>query len=159
MKLEDYLNEMNCTKADLGKRLGVSKALVGRWDEIPEKYQKILDEELPDDIHHRDWWVRGERLYWQVDSRGPIRDYGHGSEYDYDFSMAKIDFIRRLIKQLGSPQAVIEWVKPVEFPNEFILDVHKDCVCPNVVDMRKGEGRAVPTRVFPFGEREELENG
>ena len=159
MKVTDYLKREGITKTELSLWLGVNKSLVGRWEDIPEKHMATLDARLPEGIVSRDWSVREDRLHWRVKMpNGDIRvmKYGHGSEWDYEYSMGKIDFIRGLIKQLGGVGAVIEWVKPVMFPSQFIHDVHKDCVCPNVVDMRKARiegGKPVPVRVFPFGER------
>ena len=158
MDMTEYLTGKNWTKTDLAKRLGVSKALVGRWEEIPEKYQKVLDSELPEDIAYRDWWIHKDHLHWGMMGKAGrlnVHTFGHGSEFDYNYSMAKIEFIRKLLKQLGSVQAVVEWVHPVEFENQFVKDVKEDIVCPNVVDMRKPPiegGRPVPKRVFPFGD-------
>ncbi len=156
MKVIDFISARNWTKTDLAKRLGVSKALIGKWDEIPEKYLKELEEDLPEGIAERHWWVREDKLHWgQMGTRGLRVDvYGHGSEYDYDYSMAMINHIRSLLDLHKEVQAVFEWVNPTAFPRAFIEDVKKDCVCPNTVDMRKQEGgRPIPIRVFPFGER------
>ena len=159
MKLSEYLKENRQTKTGLATWLGINKSLVGRWDEIPEKYAVMLESKLPEGVVARDWCIRKDHLNWKVMApNGEIRvkRYGHGSEWDYEFSMAKIDFIRSLIKQLGSVGGVIEWIRPVEFPASFIADVSKDCVCPSVVDMHKNKvdgGKPIPVRVFPFGPR------
>lgn len=155
MKMTDYLEQEGITRTELSKRLGVSKAAVGKWDEIPENHMQKLDEKLPDDVAYRDWWVRDDRLFWRImNTNGTYRieEYGHGSEHDYEYSMGKIGFIRDLVKNHGI-SGTIEWVHGVNFPSQFIHDVAKDCVCPNVVDMRKPTmgGKPVPKRVFPFG--------
>jgi len=149
MKLSSYLESRGWTKSDLAKRLGVSKVLVGKWDEIPEKYLEVLEADLPEGVAYRDWWTRGDRLFWKVGSE--VREYGHGSVWDYEYSMAKIDFIKDLLRSLGSVQAVVEWIGM--FPAEFIRDVEKGVVCPNVVDMKKPRlegGDPVPQRVEPW---------
>ena len=46
MKLSTYLESRGWTKTDLAKRLRVSKVLVGKWDEIPEKYLVVLEADL-----------------------------------------------------------------------------------------------------------------
>ena len=49
MKLSDYLSTTGFTKASLARALDVSKVLVGKWDEIPEKYIPMLDGLSPDE--------------------------------------------------------------------------------------------------------------
>ena len=158
MKLSDYLVERGLTQKDVSELCGVSMAAVSQWESIPEKRFEALkiapEVELPDDVAYRDWWVRDDRLHWKID--GEVFSYGHGSENDYDYSHAKIEFIRELLKKVGGSGAVIEYMRPIEFPSDFIRDVEKGNICPNVVDMMKPEiegGRPVPKRVYPFGEQ------
>ena len=78
--------------------------------------------------------------------------FGHGSDWDYSYSPAKISYIRRLIKQMGSVAAVFDWVQPVQFDRSFIQAVADNTVCPivvNMVDLGNG-GRMVPKRCYPF---------
>jgi hypothetical protein len=140
MKMADYIAKRGWTQKDLADRLGVSKALVGRWDDIPEKFWDKLKVDVPG----RAWWVEGDRLHFRGSS------YGHGSQWDGEYSAAKIDHIRSVLKQVGSVQGAIDWVHPVTFPSGFIQDVQKDMVCPKVVDMVVNErGNEIPVVVVP----------
>ena len=161
MLLSDYLNESGETKASLSRRLGISAPAIQKWVEIPEKYllqlsipeatePEIQNSEEGDDweFHSRSWKVKDDKLIWQGAS------FGHGSEWDYNYSPAKIFHIRGLLKQLGRVQAVYEWVQPIAFDRSFIEAVHKNEVCPIVVDMKKRGGIIIPKRVYPFGEQD-----
>lgn len=165
MNLDEYLSSTGITKTDLAKKLGVSRAAVSQWKEIPEKWMKVLSGEveepvnlpdvpleepveLPEGVVSREWRVVGDKLEWC----GGV--FGHGSEWDYNYSPSRITYIRGLLKQMGSVQAVYEWIQPVQFDKAFIKAVHEDRVCPIVIDMLapKVGGRPVPKRVYPFGE-------
>ena len=42
MKLSDYLETEGITAAELSRRLGISKAAISKWDEIPDKWLGML---------------------------------------------------------------------------------------------------------------------
>jgi len=42
MKLSDYLETEGITAAELSRRLGISKAAISKWDEVPEKWLGVL---------------------------------------------------------------------------------------------------------------------
>ena len=132
MLLTDYLTENGKTKAGIAKELELSPSAVSQWKEIPEKWMQVLK---------GGWAVHKDRLYWQGST------FGHGSDWDYNYSPAKIFHIRGLLKMLGSVSAVVDWVHPVQFEREFIQAVKDDNVCPKVVD---NESKPV----YPFGESE-----
>ena len=141
MKLDKWLEIHGKSKADVARILELSRAAVTKWDEIPEKWLGVLD---------GGWLVHKDRLYWQGST------FGHGSEWDYSYSAHKIFFIRQLLKDLGSVQAVSEWVSPVQFGSGFIQAVKDDVVCPMVTDMVEGRikgGKAIPKLVYPFGDK------
>lgn len=165
MLLSDYLAVEITTKAELSRRLGVSKVAVSKWVEIPEKHLKVLMGEIEEPVNldkvskedascppvgvaSRDWRVEGEKIHWQGDV------FGHGSEWDYNYSASKILHIRELLRQMGSVDAVFNWLQPVQFGKDFIDAVKKDLVCPIIVDMvyPKIGDRPIPKRVYPFGE-------
>jgi hypothetical protein len=152
------------TRADLAKKLGVSRAAVYKWDEIPDKWEKVLMGEIEEPVNldkvseedasippvgvaSRDWRVEGEKIHWQ----GEV--FGHGSEWDYNYSASKIGHIRGLLERMGSVDAVYNWIQPVQFGKDFIVAVSKDLVCPIIVDMvyPKIGGSPIPKRVYPFG--------
>jgi len=130
MLLSEYLERTGKTKAGISRELDLSASAISQWKDIPEKWEKVLD---------GGWAVHKGRLYWQGST------FGHGSEWDYNYSPAKIFHIRRLLEELGSVQAVWEWVQPIAFERDFIQAVKDDVVCPIVVDASK-------ERVYPFGE-------
>ena len=164
MKIQQYLAQENMTRAELAKKLGVSRAAVYKWDEIPDKHLKILMGEIeepvnlskvdeedascpPIGVSERNWKIVDDKLHWQ----GEV--FGHGSDWDYNYSPAKILHIRELLRQMGSVEAVYNWIQPVQFEKDFIEAVSKDLVCPIVVDMvfpRIEGGRPIPRRVYPF---------
>ena len=163
MKVDKYLESEGLNKSELASKLGVSRAAISQWDEIPDKHLKILMGEIeepvnlskvdeedascpPVGVSERNWKIVDDKLHWQ----GEV--FGHGSDWDYNYSPARISYIRDLLKRLGSVQAVYDWIQPVQFEKDFIEAVSKDMVCPIVVDMvfpRIG-GRPVPKRVYPF---------
>jgi len=163
MKLSDYLSSEGISKSELAKRLGVSRGAVSQWVDIPEGHMKALNESRePEDAEieesvpapegweflSRNWRIKGEKLIWQ----GGI--FGHGSDWDYNYSPARIFQIRRLLKDLGSVAAVLEFSGAVQMDAGLLNDIQKDIVCPIVVDMMKVRiegGRPVPKRVYPFG--------
>ena len=71
------------------------------------------------------WSVRGDKVTWLGS------EFGHGSEWDYNYSAAKIFHIRRLLEQIGTIQGVMDFCNGI-FENSFIQDVSKNCVCPNI---------------------------
>ena len=163
MLLSEYLESEKTTRAELSRRLGVSKAAISKWEEIPENHLKILMGEIeepvnlsevdekdascpPIGVSARNWKIVDGKLHWQ----GSV--FGHGSEWDYNYSPAKIIHIRELLKQMGSVEAVYNWIQPVQFDKDFIEAVSKDLVCPIVVDMvfPKIGDRPIPKRVYPF---------
>ena len=166
MRVDEYLSQEGISKAGLAERLGISRAAISQWDEIPEKWMKALAGEIEERVYlpdgneadasvpsvgvaSRQWKVVGDKLHWQ----GGV--FGHGSEWDYNYSPAKIRYIRGLLKQMGSVQAVYDWIQPVQFDRGFIEAVHKDVVCPIVVDMvfTKVGNVPIPKRVYPFGDK------
>jgi len=42
MKLVDFLEQSGWSKADVARRLGLSRAAVSGWDEVPEKWEPTL---------------------------------------------------------------------------------------------------------------------
>ena len=138
MLLSDYLALHNKTKADISRQLNLSASAVSQWQEIPGKWLNVLK---------GGWTIHKGQLYWQ----GGV--FGHGSEWDYSYSPAKIYHIRRLLNQMGSVAAVADWVKPVQFDRSFIQAVKDNAVCPIVVDMVDASidgGKRIPSRVYPF---------
>ncbi len=154
MTLSQELDRAGITRGQLAEKLGVNRKTVTRMGEkVSEEVLKILSEFSGEDLefHSRGWKIKDEKLHWQ----GMI--FGHGSEYDYEFSASKISHIRRELKVRDNDvTALMDWLGGVGFPREFVQDVKDNRVCPNVVDMRKPHiegGRPIPIRVFPFGER------
>lgn len=50
MKLADYLSTTGFTKASLARALGIGKAAVQKWDDIPEKWLSMLDGLVPEPV-------------------------------------------------------------------------------------------------------------
>jgi len=170
MLLKDELKRFGVSQGRLAEALGKSRATINRMRdeeaseevlsalrilaELPEKLasggaiEVEVNTPLYDYFKERAWDVRDGKLHWLGMS------FGHGSEYDYEYSPAKIEFVRGLLKQHGSVAAAFGWLQPVEFPRVFVEDVSKGKVCPCVVDMKPPKlegGRPIPVRVFPFG--------
>ena len=163
MKLSDYLETEGITAAELSRRLGISKAAISKWDEIPEKWLGVLSEIKRQEIMEKEgrvilqdnggsmpkyvsvdladgkdeaiiygktehgiaWFISGDKITWLGS------EFGHGSEWDYNYSAAKIFHIRRLLEQVGSVQGVFEFCNCI-FEKDLIRDVSKNVVCPNI---------------------------
>ncbi len=192
MKLDTFCKESGWSKADVSRKLGVSRQAVGQWDEVPEKWAKVLEgcmgmdpgapdfvdtalamgkagvkdlvaEGLLDDggeissglkVVRRRWRVEGDRVCFLGEW------YGHGSEWDFEYSPAKINHIRRLLKH-GTVRSVTEelsglggfidgkWVPA--HPERMVRDVKDNVVCPRIVDEVEGPGRSLVVAVDPWG--------
>jgi len=84
MKLDELLELKGLSRAELSRRIGLSKAAISRWgDEVPEKWVKVLDGlapevpigEVPDDI----WKWSPARIKEEVCVR-------RGRETDYEIA-------------------------------------------------------------------------
>ena len=87
MKLNDYLRTTGFTKASLARALGISKAAISKWDDIPEKWVNLLDGlTAPEEI--------------------PLEKQSHG------WASAPMSFIEPLIKRRGGlegdPERILE---------------------------------------------------
>lgn len=160
MKLSDYLESEGISAAELSRRLGISKAAISKWDEIPEKWFTVLsitDESLKDFsikralspkddppvenkvnigvdkdkvIHRKSkhglpYSVKGNKVTWLGS------EFGHGSEWDENYSADKILHIRKLLQNTGSIEGVFDFCGGM-FEKSLIIDVSKNNVLPRI---------------------------
>lgn len=106
MKLSEFL-ECGLSKAELGERLGVSKQAVGKWEDIPSKWQKMVDVILEEEE------VKAEVVESALSQREPDDFSFEEIQYlchlrptmsDYDISQAnglRVYEFTKLVKKLG----------------------------------------------------------
>ena len=151
MKLSDYLESEGISAAELSRRLGISKAAISKWDEIPEKWLSVIlnaqdlseaiDKKYPDKTeekpkgskgvihgkskHGLPYSVKGNKVTWLGS------EFGHGSEWDENYSADKILHIRKLLQNTGSIEGVFEFCGGM-FEKSLIIDVSKNNVLPRI---------------------------
>jgi transcriptional regulator with XRE-family HTH domain len=170
MKLDNFLKGSGWTRADLSRKLGISKPAISKWDEVPLKWVSVLEGILVNEVDlvlppfsdeveelaivplrhvvFRGWRIKGEKVYWQR------RWWGRGSERDFEFSAATLVHIRKYIKVHGLSGAVqILSTGGADFNSELLREVRDNVVCPVIVDElepRFAGGASVPFRCNPW---------
>jgi len=139
MSLKVELKKVGLTKQDLADRLGVNYRTVLRMgDEVSAEVSQLLagvlsapDDELPEELDEpvelssvlsrrvmsRGWKLLGEKVRWLGS------DWGHGSEWDFEFSAAKLSQVERMVNPRESGLS-----------DEAISDLKKGILCPIIVD-------------------------
>lgn len=107
-------------------------------------------------VAYRRWHIEGDKVFFNGSW------FGHGSKWDFEYSPAKIRYIRRLIKESGVKGTVqtLEGLGSVQdgtfipaHPREMVEDVNHDRVCPVIVDEMESRfegGATVARRVDPW---------
>lgn len=193
VKLDDFCKESGWSKADVSRKLGVSRAAVSQWDEVPVKWARVLEgckgvepgkpdfvdtavqmgkagvkdlvaeglledrkEEnvpLPFRVVRRRWKIDGDKVWFLGDL------FGHGSEWDFEYSAAKILHIRRLLKhgdvasvasELSGLGGFIDGKWVPAHPAKMVQDVKNNVVCPRIVDEVEGPGHSIAVGVNPW---------
>ncbi len=134
MKLEDFLDRSGMTKAAVADFCQVTRSALTKWEEVPDKHMVLLSSFLKEKVvtdETVNFLTKEEKRRQDRKAAGiDLDDYGSGSEWDREYSASKIEFIRKMLTELGSVSAVYDWIRPVQFERSFIEDVHKNVVEP-----------------------------
>ena len=142
LTVEKALRLTGLTRAELARKLGISKQAASKWVDVPAKWVPVIHamvagessvahqiEVAERSVEDVPSWVKNEPK--RKPKKRRFKGYGSGSKYDGVYSRMKIDHIRNLLEERGGDvDAVFNYIQPIQWDKQFIHDVSVNKVEP-----------------------------